>query len=358
MSWAATARVGREGAGAAAALAPPTGCRARRSAAAPPSATPASTLYAALARSNDALPIVVVAAAAAGLLAPSSVAFFTPAWFGPALGFLSFAIGVTLTPSAFAAVSGRDAALGAALQWIAKPAVALAVVAALAPPAGVAAGVLLVASVSGAQLANYATFLAAPSAAPLSIVLTAAGTAGGALITPILTTLLVGSRAPVDPAAVLASIAQVVVVPIAAGLLLASRAPAAVARARPALAFAALVDTYFCVAASLAQNAGALGGAAAAVPPVVAFHAVCGLAGAALASVARLTPAARRALALQGGMQSSLLALLLATKLFSNDPLVAATAGVSTVVMTLGGFAAAAAWRAVDGGRGKGPSVG
>ena len=71
--------------------------------------------------------------------------------------------------------------------------------------------------VSGAQLSNYATFLAHPEQAPLSIVLTALSTAAGVVITPLLALALLGTRIPVDAAGMALSIAQIVLVPVAAG---------------------------------------------------------------------------------------------------------------------------------------------
>ena len=73
--------------------------------------------------------------------------------------------------------------------------------------------------VSGAQLSNYATFLAHPEQAPLSIVLTALSTAAGVVVTPLLALALLGTRIPVDALGMAASIAQIVLVPIAAGTL-------------------------------------------------------------------------------------------------------------------------------------------
>lgn len=71
--------------------------------------------------------------------------------------------------------------------------------------------------VSGAQLSNYATFLAHPEQAPLSIMLTAFSTAAGVFLTPLLALLLMGTRIPVDAVGMAASIAQIVLVPITAG---------------------------------------------------------------------------------------------------------------------------------------------
>ena len=204
--------------------------------------------------------------------------------------------------------------------------------------------------VSGAQLANYATFLSAPEHAPLAILLTATSTAAGAVLTPALAAALLGASVPVDATGVAKSIAEVVLAPIAAGLAAGRWAPRSVAALRPALAAAALLDTCCCVGASLAANAAALAGPGgwAVLAPVVFFHWAAFALGHA---AARLGPARgpdglplARCLCLTAGMQSSLLALLLATRFFAATPAVALVAGVSTVVMTLSGFGLVVLW--------------
>ena len=74
-----------------------------------------------------------------------------------------------------------------------------------------------VSCVSGAQLASYATFLAHPEQAPLSIVLVALSTAMGVAVTPLLALALLGARLPVDAAGMAISIFQIVVAPVTAG---------------------------------------------------------------------------------------------------------------------------------------------
>ena len=376
-AWAVTGIVGRRSAGSALPPAPRTRAWAASPASPPdpvpgPGPGPPSLLrlppwYAALASANDALPYAVTLAAAAALASPSLFSFFTPAWFGPALGFLSFAIGVSLRPASFADTARTDPAalaMGTALQWVAKPAIGLAVAAlagrALGAPPPVQTGLVLVAIVSGAQLASYATFLAAPTAAPLAVLLTAGSTAAGAVATPALAALLLGAALPVQPAAVARSLLEVVAAPVALGLVAGARFPGAVAAAKPALAALALVNTCLCVAAGLAANAATVRSRAAAgvLLPVLAFHAAgfgAGwAAGRLLPAPPPGAPASRRdrgrALTLAGGMQSSLLALLLATRLWPAAPGVALVAGVSTVAMTLLGFGLVLAWKAGEGG--------
>ena len=336
-------------------------------------------LYSSLSRSNDALPLAVVAAAGLALLRPEAFAFFEPRHYPPALGFLSFSIGLSLDPSSFAAALSRDGgrgfAAGVALQWLVKPLVGISVARTVVPllglPTAVGNGIVLCSVVSGAQLSNYATFLAAPAFAPLAVLLTSTSTALGSVLTPLLALLLLRTRLPpFDPAAVASSLAQVVVLPIAAGVA-AQRAlpPKMIAAARPGLSFLALLDTVSCVGASLASNSRFLTGeggsstAALILAAVLSFHGLCALAGSAAASVVSRCGGGGgggeeeeenkrglgRCLALQGGMQSSLLALLLAHSVFGADPLVSAAAGVSTAAMTVFGFLLVVYWRSRDG---------
>ena len=344
--------------------------------------------YSSLSRSNDALPFAVVFSALLALLHPQFFAFFEPRHYPLALGFLSFSIGLSLDPSSFGtAISrdrGRSFAAGVFLQWFVKPLVGIlvakTVVPALRLPSAVGTGVVLCSIVSGAQLSNYATFLASPEFAPLSVLLTSTSTALGSVMTPLLALLLLRARLPpFDPRAVASSLAQVVILPIAAGIsarrVLPSRVTAA---ARPALSALALLDTCCWVGSSLASNArfltgggGSEGGgstAALVLVAVLSFHGLCAMAGSGVAasvvsrggggggggggSSGRSEEERKglgRCLALQGGMQSSLLALLLALSCFGGDLLVSAAAGISTAAMTIFGFMLVVFWKWRDG---------
>lgn len=360
-------------------------------------------LYSSLSRSNDLLPLAVVASALVALARPSTFAFFRAHHYPAALGFLSFSIGLSLEPSKFAGAISRDKgrafAAGTLLQWAVKPLIGSVVVAngivpRLKLPPAVGTGVVLCSIVSGAQLSNYATFLAAPQFAPLSVLLTSASTAAGSVATPALALLLLRTRLPpFDFADVAGNLAQVVLLPISAGISAQKMLPPGVlGGARPLLSFLALLDTCCCVGSSLASNsefllASSSSSASSSSPllilaAVMAFHALCALAGAALASLLLLVSPSeeekekdesgdvvdvdvdgsdgesdesgsvaasfKRAFAVQGAMQSSLLALLLANTCFGGDPLVSAAAGVSTAAMSVFGFSLVLFWRLRD----------
>jgi len=207
--------------------------------------------------------------------------------------------------------------------------------------------------VSGAQLSNYAIYLVHPEHAPLSIVLTALSTLCGAILTPALILFLLGKRVPVDAFQMALSIAQIVIAPVAAGVLCNRYVPEWVQLAKPYVVCASLLDTCACVGASLSSNAVAARSILGLqlLIPVSLFHFAAFAAGHRLAkeTIAKAPDdeGLARCISLETGMQSSLLALLLATKFFQ-DPLISLPCGLSVCVMTLSGFFLVLFWREKD----------
>ncbi|XP_010448822.1 PREDICTED: probable sodium/metabolite cotransporter BASS6, chloroplastic isoform X2 [Camelina sativa] len=308
-----------------------------------------------LKKANSILPHVVLASTILALLYPPSFTWFTSRYFVPALGFLMFAVGINSDEKDFLEAFKRPKAilLGYVGQYLIKPLLGfvfgLAAVSLFHLPTPIGAGIMLVSCVSGAQLSNYATFLTDPALAPLSIVMTSLSTATAVLITPMLSLLLIGKKLPVDVKGMISSILQVVIAPIAAGLLLNKLFPKVSNAVRPFLPILSVLDTACCVGAPLALNINSV------MSPfgvtilllVTMFHISAFLAGYFLTgSVFSNSPDAKalqRTLSYETGMQSSLLALALATKFFQ-DPLVGIPPAISTVVMSLMGFTLVMIW--------------
>ncbi|KAK9813394.1 hypothetical protein WJX73_005426 [Symbiochloris irregularis] len=307
-----------------------------------------------LAKSGEAIPYAIVASAALALATPQAFTWITSPWYAPLLGYLMFSVGVNLSLDSFVEVfkQPQKILVGSIGQWAVKPAVAWLLSAVAVPafhlPAAISSGLVLVGAVAGAQLSNYATFLIEPKQAPLAIVLTALSTGAGIVLTPLLALLMLGKSIPIDAGAMALSIAQIVVIPVGAGLACNRLAPRAVSKAKPLLQAGSLLDTCMLVCGSLAPNAAAakspLGLQVAA--PVMAFHGISFLLGWQLASrtIAKSNVPLARCITLSTGMQSSVLALLLATQFF-DDPIVRLTCGLSLIIMTLGGFGLVLWWQ-------------
>ncbi|KAK8482007.1 hypothetical protein V6N13_073495 [Hibiscus sabdariffa] len=315
----------------------------------------AATIVDILKQSNSILPHVILASTILALVYPPSFTWFTSRYYAPALGFLMFAVGVNSSEKDFIEAFKRPDAIlaGYVGQFVVKPllgyifGIIAVTVFGLPTPLGV--GIMLVSCVSGAQLSTYATFLTDPPLAPLSIVMTSLSTATAVFVTPMLSLLLIGKRLPVDVVGMVSSIMQIVIAPITAGLLLNRLFPRLCNAMRPFLPPLSVLDTACCIGAPLAININSVlshFGLTVSLL-IVAFHLSAFVAGYFLSGSvfhnASDVKALQRTLSFETGMQSSLLALALANRFFQ-DPLVSVPPAISTVIMSLMGFALVMLW--------------
>ncbi|CAN6860009.1 unnamed protein product [Brassica oleracea] len=309
-----------------------------------------------LKKANSFIPHVILSSTILALLYPPSFTWFKPRYFVPGLGFMMFAVGINSNERDFLEALKRPDAIFAGYigQYLIKPLLGymfgLIAVSLFKLPTPIGAGIMLVSCVSGAQLSNYTTFLTDPSLAPLSIVMTSISTATAALVTPMLSLLLIGKKLPVDVVGMVSSILQVVVTPIAAGLLLNRLFPRLSNAIKPFLPALTLIDMACCIGAPLALNIDSILSpfGATILLLVITFHLLAFVAGYFLTglffSKAPDVKALQRTLSYETGMQSSLLALALATKFFQ-DPLVGVPPAISTVVMSLMGVSLVTIWK-------------
>ncbi|CAI5941154.1 unnamed protein product [Closterium sp. NIES-64] len=296
---------------------------------------------------SQLLPYVVVATAVSALTWPATFAWFSKQYYAPALGGIMLSIGVQLSVEDFKAAIEKPVPvlLGLLVQYAVKPLIAAAIATSFRLPPAFAAGFLLTASVSGAQLSSYASYLAKADVA-LCIVLTSLSTFASVALTPILTSLLIGSAVPVDLLAMAKSILQVVILPVSLGLILNTYARKFVDQIRPIMPLLAIVCTSLCIGSPLAINRSqivCLSGLLL-LPPVLAFHLASFAAGfwsAKLPGMAQSDDVART-LSLCGGMQSSTLAMLLASQFLGSTHTVPAS--VSVVLMSIIGLSLGSFW--------------
>ncbi|CAI5987061.1 unnamed protein product [Closterium sp. NIES-65] len=296
---------------------------------------------------SQLLPYVVVATAVSALTWPATFSWFSKRYYAPALGGIMLSIGVQLSVKDFKAAIEKPVpvVLGLLVQYTVKPLIAAAIAATFRLHPAFAAGFLLTASVSGAQLSSYASYLAKADVA-LCIVLTSLSTFASVALTPILTSLLIGSAIPVDLLAMSKSILQVVILPVSLGLILNTYARKFVDQIRPVMPLLAIVCTSLCIGSPLAINRSqivCLSGLLL-LPPVLAFHLASCAAGfwsAKLPGMGQSDDVART-LSLCGGMQSSVLAMLLASQFLGSTHTVPAS--VSVVLMSIIGLSLGSFW--------------
>lgn len=245
-------------------------------------------------------------------------------WFAAAqLSLAMFGMGATLRLDDFLAVFRQPRAfvIGFVIQVVGIPLTALAINLVLAPPPGVAFGLILVAAMPGGAMSNVITYFAR-SNVPLSIALTAAVTLSCMVTTPIVLRLLAADFVPAEFAmpigAIALDIAVCLLVPLALGMV--AGAPLR-HHAREVLArwcIRASLGVVVCIAIGSA-GAGRLGGdalAAGSLLAILAFAFAAQQAGTLPAWALGLPRADVGSIAIETSIRNTNLALLLKASLF------------------------------------------
>ena len=147
-----------------------------------------------------------------------------------------FGMGLTLTVPDFGLIIKRPLPVfvGVAAQYLIMPLVGWALCYVFRLPDAVAVGVILVGCAPGGTASNVISYLAKADVA-LSVTMTSISTLLAPLMTPLLTAWLVGSRMPVDGAAMTKNILLMVLVPVLGGFVVRLVANGLVERILPVL---------------------------------------------------------------------------------------------------------------------------
>jgi BASS family bile acid:Na+ symporter len=272
---------------------------------------------------SDYMGVLVLLSALAALLFPDTISHLKPRLINPLLGVIMFGMGLTLKAEDFKVVFSRprDVLVGCLAQFTVMPLLAFALTKIFRLEPALAIGVILVGCCPGGTASNVITYLAKGDLA-LSVGMTAVSTVLAPVLTPLLVWLLAGETVDVDVVGMLLSILWVVILPIALGLLVKRFWPRATEQASAYLPALSTLAICVIVLIVIAANAHKLLDGGLVILLVVVLHNVCGLAaGYLIGSILRLTPAKRRAISVEVGMQNSGLASSLATLHFAAYPL-------------------------------------
>jgi len=170
----------------------------------------------------------------------------------PGLQIIMLGMGLTLELDDFSRVLRAPApiAWGVLLQYTVMPMLGWTMGYLFALPTPFAVGLVLVCCCPGGTASNVIAYLAKADVA-LSVSMTAVSTMLAALCTPLLTTLIVGSRVDVDGWGLFLSTAKVVLLPVAVGLFLRHYLPRFTERLLPVAPAAAVLMIVAIVAAIL-----------------------------------------------------------------------------------------------------------
>lgn len=255
---------------------------------------------------------------AAGYLLPS-IPGQGKALIVPLLVVIMFGMGLTLKPADFKRALGRwpIALLGLGLQFGLMPALAWVIAYGLDLPATLTLGMILVGSVAGGTSSNVLCFLAGGDVA-LSITLTSLATLLSIVATPLLVWVWADARIDVPIAAMLVSIAEIVLLPVMAGMLVNKLLGQRWPERDGWCALLSALAIGLVIGIIVALNVEALATMGIWVLIAVILHNVTGMvAGFFLSWLATRNSVIARTIAIEVGMQNSALAVALAEQYFS-----------------------------------------
>ena len=278
---------------------------------------------------------------------PSTMLWFDKPWIFWALATSMLGMGLTLSVEDFKRVARMPGAvaLGFCAQYTIMPLVGWGIATVLMLEPGLAVGLILVASCPGGMASNLISYLAKANVA-LSVVLTLCSTVLAFFFTPMWTSMLAGSRVPVDVLGLSLSALQLTVAPIALGVFLHWKLPRLAERlgaCGPTVAsIAFILVTAGIVAASadaIAANFGLL------LLATVLLHTFGFGLGYAVTRLFRFDATIARTISIEVGMQNGGMAAALARQHFATMPLASAAGVFSGVMQNVIGGLLAAWWR-------------
>ena len=288
---------------------------------------------------SDYMGVLVLISALLGILFPGTFNHLKPSLINPLLGVIMFGMGLTLKAEDFRIVftRPRDIIIGCLAQFTVMPLLAFLLTKVFALEPALAVGVILVGCCPGGTASNLITYLSKGDLA-LSVGMTATSTLLAPVLTPLLVWLLAGETVDVNVLGMLLSILWVVILPIALGLIVKRLWPRVTERATAYLPALSSLAISLIVLIVIAANAHKLLSGGLIIVLVVVLHNVCGLGiGYLIGALLKLSPAKRRAISVEVGMQNSGLASSLATLHFAAYPMATIPGAVFSVWHNISG---------------------
>ena len=296
---------------------------------------------------NNLYPVWLVALAVIAFCCPQTMLWFDKPWIFWSLAASMLGMGLTLSLEDFKAIGKMpgSVALGFGAQYTIMPMAGWMVAKALNLEAGLAVGIILVASCPGGMASNMISYLAKANVA-LSVVLTLCSTILAFFFTPMWTSALAGQYVPVDAWGLCVSAFQLTIAPVVLGVLIRWKLPRTADRigaCGPTVAVLAftLVSGGIVAASAdaIAANFGRLSLAA------FALHVLGFGVGYGVSKVLRYPESVARTVSIEVGMQNGGMAASLAREHFALMPLAAAAGVFSGVLQNVIGGLLAAWWK-------------
>lgn len=278
------------------------------------------------------------------MLYPQLFTWF-PSWVTPVgLAIIMLGMGLTLEWPDFRRVllRPRSVLAGVFLQFVVMPGMGWSMAELFDLGPELAAGLILVCCCPGGTASNVIAYLARADVA-LSVTMTALSTMGAVILTPVLTTFLVGERVEVDTWGLLFMTATVVLIPVVVGLILRRYCHRVTAKLLPFAPAAAVLMILVIVGKIIGEKRDdLLSEGLRLTAAVFCAHAAGFGLGYSCGRVLGLGGNVARTISIEVGMQNSGLGAALARANFT--PLVSVPSAISAVIHCVIGSAVAAVW--------------
>ncbi|MBQ4863900.1 bile acid:sodium symporter family protein [Pseudoalteromonas sp. MMG013] len=262
----------------------------------------------------------------------SAFAFVFPIYFVdlksmiiPLLMVIMLTMGLTLTPKDFLRATENKKAIfiGILLQFSVMPILAFLLAKGMNFDTQSLIGLVLVGTVAGGTASNVLCYLAKGDVA-LSITMTAISTLIGVILTPVLTTLLIGELVNIPIINMLVSLFKIVLLPVTLGVILNLYCNKLITKSLPALPMLSMGAIVFIIAIVVALNQAKLESTGLVIMLAVILHNGIGLLlGYFVPKRLGCDEQVCRTIAFEVGMQNSGLAVALAMKFFTPSAAVA-----------------------------------
>ena len=295
---------------------------------------------------TNAFPLWIILGSAIALIEPSIFTWFSGPFITYGLGIIMLGMGLTLKTDDFKLVmkSPKWVFIGAVLQFTVMPLLGWGLGYLFKLPLPFVVGLIIVSSCPGGTASNVISYLAKANVA-LSVTMTAVSTLFAIILTPLLTTYLIGDKIEVSAFQLFLGTIKVVLVPVLLGVLMNKYLPKFTDKILPVAPLVAVIAIVLIVASIIGQGKEEiLNSGFSLVGAIVCLH-VCGFViGYGVSRIFIKNIEVNRTISIEVGMQNSGLGAYLAKANFAN-PAIAIPSAISSATHSIIGSIAAGFWR-------------
>ena len=295
---------------------------------------------------TNAFPLWIILCSGLALYKPEIFTWFSGNFITYGLGIIMLGMGLTLKPKDFRLVikSPKWVLTGALLQFTVMPFLGWSLGYIFNLPVPFAVGLIIVSCCPGGTASNVITYLARANVA-LSVTMTAISTLLAIVLTPVLTTFLIGDKLEVSAYELFLGVVKVVLLPIFLGVLMNTFLPRITIRILPVAPLIAVIAIVLIVSSIIGQGkVEILQSGLRLISAIVCLHFFGFLLGYLFSRVLSKDVDVNRTISIEVGMQNSGLGAYLARANFVN-PAIAIPSAISSAVHSIIGSVAAGIWR-------------